>query len=153
MTTPLIKGTPMKVYYLAKIQQYTEAGMDYYATALQHDYPGVLFIGGDDLPVDPQTGVPTQKAALHLVGGIDHTQFVGNADLIQMPIADLSTKVAAMATSDLVKAKAGIVSLGYTTTEVNAVFSGADGFRDVLNHYGRLNDPAFDATNFDLTDL
>lgn len=144
----------MKRYYLSKIFQDT-AGTYVIPGAWMHalqKYPNREYVGGE-IAVNPTTGVPTEKALLVLVGGKHHAALVNDPDLIPMPDVSPDIKVSSIHTPTKLKAKADIKKLGYTQAEVDDVWDNADGMRDVLNHYGKRNNPAFDANDFDLTDL
>lgn len=140
----------MKRYYLSKITSAFDPSVG--AVVNKHrlqDYPGIDYVGGE-IDVDPITGAPTQKALLVLVGGIDHAQFADDPDLVPLPQVAIDLKVSSIHTATKLTAKQAIVALGYTDADVNDVWGNADGMRDVLNHYGRLNNAEFDAANFDL---
>ena len=103
--------------------------------------------------MDPQTGVPLHKALLVLVGGIDHRAYAADPMLIPLPAVDQDVKVSSIQAGTKVSAKARIKAFGFDDAETEAAWGNADGLRDVLNHYGRKNNPNFDADAFDLTDL
>jgi hypothetical protein len=141
----------MKKYYLSKIYQEIDPPLNPWKHRLQ-DYPGVEYKGGS-IKVDPATGAATEKAMLVLVGAVDHKPFQGDPDLIPMPDFPADGKVAGMHTPTKLSTKGRIVALGHRPEDVDSVWNNADGYRDVLNHYGRLNNPAFDVNDFDLTDF
>lgn len=141
----------MKRYYLSKIfcdteGTYGEPG--FWMHRLQ-TYPGIDYTGGE-IKTDPVTGIPTEKALLCLVGGINHKQLQDDPELIPLPDVARDVKVSAIHTATKLKAKADIKALGFEDSEVEEVWGNADGLRDVLNHYGRKNNENFDANNFDL---
>lgn len=140
----------MKRYYGAAIYQAPDAmGILAWRHHLQVAYPGVDYVGGQ-IKVDPATGQPTEKALLVLVGSIDHKKFQADPKLVPFPAVALDMKVSAMHTKTKLDCKAGLVGLGFTEAEVDAVFNGADGMRDVLEYFGKKNNPDFSADVFDL---
>ncbi|MCC7484561.1 MAG: hypothetical protein IT529_06185 [Burkholderiales bacterium] len=138
----------MKRYYLSKIKQVTEAGETYWRHALQ-DYLNQDYQGGE-IAVDPQSGVPLHPFLLVLVPAISHAQFAGNPELIALPSVPLDMKVSSIHGPTKVAVKGRIRAMGHAQALVDQVWDNADGFRDVLNYYGRLNNPAFDANAFDV---
>jgi hypothetical protein len=138
----------MKKYYLSKIKRVTENGMTFWRHGIQA-YPNVEYQGGE-IKVDPVTGIPTEKALLVLVGGINHVRFNNDADLVAMPDVSKDTKVSAIHTTTKLDAKAKIKSIGFDDVQTEAAWGNADGMRDILNHYGQKNNPGFDCNNFDL---
>lgn len=140
----------MKRYYLSKI--FLDTTPPFTNGLWRHrlqTYPNVDYEGGE-IAVDPQTGIPTQKALLVLVGGIDHKQFQDDPDLVPMPDVGADVKVSAIHTATKLDAKAAVVDLGFDQAAVDQVWGNADGLRDVLNHYGKLNNPYFDCNAFDI---
>ena len=89
---------------------------------------------------------------LVLVGRIDHQAFQNDDELVPMPDVSKDIKISAIQTAQKVKVKNAIKKLGLTDGEINEVWDNSDGMRDVLNTYGKLNNPAFDCDNFDLND-
>lgn len=140
----------MKKYYLSKIKQVMDPNIGelVWKHRLQ-EYVGVEFLVGA-IESDPNTGAPVHPAALVLVGGIDHAQFKNDPELIPMPDVAKDTKVSAIHTQTKLKCKADIKGFGFSDESVEAVWNNADGLRDVLSYYGKLNNPAFDPDNFDL---
>jgi len=118
---------------------------------MQVAYPGVGYVGGE-IKVDLATGNPTEKALLLLVGSIDHKKFKDDPKLVAFPNVSHDMKVSAIHTKTKMDCKAAIVGLGFSAAEVDDVFSGADGVRDVLDHFGRKNIPEFSVDDFDLDD-
>lgn len=141
----------MKRWYLSKIFQSNDPPANPWVHRLQQ-LPNVEYKGGE-IAFDPQTGVPTQKALLVLVGAVDHKPFQTDPDIVPLPDFPPDGKVSGMHTPTKLGAKSKIVALGHSQAEVDAAWDNADGFRDVLQHYGRKNDPAFDVNDFDLTDF
>ena len=136
----------MKRYYLSEI--YNAGPLEGWRHRMQ-DYVNTPYRGGE-IAVDPQTGIPTQKALLVLVEDRDHVRFRGKAGLIPLPDVALDIKVSAIDTKtkgDTVdKAKA----IGFADAELAEVFDNAKSHRDVLNHFGRKNNPNFDADAFEV---
>lgn len=142
----------MKRYYASAIYQSTDAmGITAYRHHLQVAYPGVDYKGGE-IKVDPATGAPTEKALLVLVGSIDHKKFKDDPKLVPFPNVSHDMKVSAIHTKRKMDCKAGLVALGFDANEVDDVFNGADGVRDVLDHFGRKNIETFTVDDFDLDD-
>ena len=149
----------MKGYYLSKIfqdvaGQYGEPGA--YMHGIQK-YPDTEYTGGEILtdndPESPNYGKPVEKAILVMVGGINHARFANDDDIAPVPVSDIRMKVTSTKTSEKLKFKAKAKGFGFSDTEVEDIMTGADGWVDVLNHFGKKNNPSFDALNFDLTDL
>jgi len=144
----------MKRYYLSKIK-----GDGSFENPFRHriqEYPGVEYLGGEIAvhPLGhPDAGKPVTKALLVLVGGVNHIPYQADPELVPMPDASADMKVAAIHTSTKLACKAKAKSFGFGDVDTEVVWGNADGLRDVLNHYGRLNNPNFDCNNFDLTDL
>lgn len=145
----------MKRYYLSKIFQDT-AGTYGLPGAWMHrlqTYPDRDYVGGE-IAVNPTTGVPTEKALLVLVGGRHHAAIAADHDLVALPDVPLDMKVGSIHTPTKLAVKAKIrTRLGFSQVEVDDLWDNADGIRDVINHYGRRNNPSFDANDFDLTDV
>lgn len=146
------KGQNMKRYYLSEI--FLDPGPpEAWRHRFQAETVDIEYKGGE-IAVDPETGIPTQKQLLIIVGSIDHTPFQEIAGLVPLPDVSAGVKLAAIGSGEKLPAQARIKDeLGHTDAEIAEVWSGADTLRDVLNHYGRLNNPDFDSNNFDLTDL
>lgn len=143
----------MKRYYLSKIKAVEMPGMGtVYKHRLQEpQYSGVDYVGGE-IKVDPATGIPTEKALLVLVGSINHKRFKDDPELVPLPNVSHDMKVSAIHTKTKLDCKAAIKALGFADQEVEDVFVGADGIRDVLSHFGRKNNESFDCDDFDLDD-
>lgn len=143
----------MKRYYLSKIKQVVDPSVG--ATVTTHraaEIGGLDMVGGtgDQIAVDPQTGQPTAKAVLVLIGGINHKALQDDPELVPLPAVALDMKVSAIHTATKLAAKSAIKAFGFTDQEIEDIWSNADGMRDVLNAYGRKNVPEFDCNNFDL---
>ena len=144
----------MKRFYLSRIFQ-DNAGDYGIPGAWRHGiqkHANREYIGGE-IEVDPVTGIPTQKAILVLVGGKSHAALVADPDVIPLPDVSPDIKVSSVHTATKLGIKRRIVALGFAQADVDAAWDNADGMRDVLNHYGRKNNPTFDANDFDLTDV
>lgn len=139
----------MKRYYLSKIKQVEDPAMGPVWLHRLQEIPGVEYLGGE-IAVNPQSGVPTQKAMLVLVAGVDHAKFKNDDELVPLPMVSHDIKLASVHTATKLKCKADIKALGFNATEVNDAFNNADGFRDLVEHFGKKNNPDFSADNFDL---
>lgn len=150
----------MKKYYLSAIfkdvtGQYGIAGAyDHALVRFMHPAsptyaPGISFAGGD-IATDPQTGIPTQKALLVLVDAKDHTVFKVDTDMVPFPDVSLDVKVTAIHTTTKLTFAQSAKLLGLDADMVDSSLDNADGLRDTVNHFGRLNNPLFDANNFDV---
>lgn len=141
----------MRKYYLSKIKQYFEPGIgNYWGHALQQ-YENVDYAGGE-IKVDPLTGIPTEKALLVLVGSKDHARFKNDADLVEIPAGrdSLNTQVGATDTPTKLKFRRDAKALGFADAEVESVADNIKSWKQVVNEFGRKNNAAFDADNFDL---
>lgn len=141
----------MKRYYLSKIKLVTDPNLGQVYRHRLQEIPGVWYEGGE-IASDPITGIPTHPALLVLVGSADHKKFRDDPELIGLPQVVPDVKLSAVHTQTKMRAMDEIKALGFAPQEVDTVFSGADGFRDVLNHFGRKNNPDFDVDKFDLDD-
>jgi len=142
----------MKRYYLSEIfldTSRTQDPFDVWRHRLQTVTPPVDAAGWA-IQIDPATGQPKTKALLVIVGGIDHSRLQNIPGVVPMPNVPHDVKVSSIHTGTKLKAKASIKALGYADADVEATWNNADGHRDVLNFYGRLNHPDFDVNNFDL---
>lgn len=146
----------MRRFYLSKIKQVTDPVL---GTVNRHRFQEMVallglnidYLGGE-IKVDAN-GQPTEKALLILVGAASHKAFQNDPDLVPMPDVALDVKVSSVHTATKVLCKTAIKALGIPDAEVETVWANADGIRDVVNHYGKKNNPLFDANSFDLTDL
>lgn len=136
----------MKRYYLSEI--YYAGPMEGYRHRFQ-DFADTFYRGGE-IAVDPQTGIPTQKALLILVDDKDHARFRGVPGLFPMPDVALDIKVSAVDTKTKTDTMDKAKAIGFADAELSAVFDNAKSHRDVLNHFGRLNNPNFDADDFEV---
>ena len=139
----------MKRYYLSKIKQVNDSSFGMVWKHRLQELPDVGYVGGE-IKTDPQTGIPTEKALLVLVGSIDHKKFKNDPELIPLPDVAKDVKVSAIHTATKIKVKDDIAGLGFTPAEIDDVWGNADGMRDVLNHYGKRNVEDFDVDKFDL---
>lgn len=141
----------MKRYYLSKIKRVNEPGMGLVWKHRLQEYDNIQYLGGE-IATDPVTGIPTQKALFVLVASRHHGQFVSDQELAEMPLVNLDMKASAIGTDAKNKARNGAEALGFSKPETDEIWNGADDFRAVVNAYGRLNNPQFNADDFDLTD-
>lgn len=143
----------MKKYYLSKIKAVQEGNETFYRHRLQDiDYVDVEYLGGE-IKVDQVTGIPTEKALLVLVGGVDHKRFQDDPELVPIPDVALDVKVSATKTLTKLDFKSKAKGLGLANADVDGIVDNADGWRDVVNALGQKNNAAFDCNNFDLDDL
>jgi len=135
----------VKRYYLCPI---IGAGtdLDPYRLAIQ-DYPDTPFEMGE-IPVDPETGIPTVKWGLVLVGGKYHGKFVKDAHMKPLPDYPLDGKVSGIHTLTKNKMLSDMESLGIDT----AFVGNADGYREVIRGLGRQINPGFDENDFDVNE-
>ena len=142
----------MRRFYLSKIREVFDPTLGTNVWRHRFQDPGFenLDLQGGEIESDPQTGIPTQPATLVLVGGINHQPLAADPELVIFPDVPLDLKVSGIqvATKNILKAK--IKSLGFPDEDTEIIWTNADGVRDAVNTYGRLNYAAFDADNFDL---
>ena len=140
----------MKRYYVSKIKRvFVPALNDYaYVHRFQESTSNINYVGGE-IAVDPTTGIPTQKALLILVDTVDHTTLDADAEMVSMPDSTLDTKLSAIPNNIKNRAQNKLQQIGFTSTEVTTLWNSSTTVRDLLNALGRLNNPNFDALNFD----
>lgn len=139
----------MKRYYLSKIKAVEIPGM---GTVYRHrlqELPDVEYLGGE-IKTDPNTGLPTEKALLCLVAGAKHSKFKNDPELVPLPMVSHDIKVSSIHTATKLKCKADIKALGLSRQEVEDAFDNADGFKDVVSHFGKKNNDTFNPDDFDL---
>lgn len=140
----------MKRYYLSKI---TASQEPQFGTVIRHrvqsGHPGVEYLGGE-IESDPATGLPVHPALLVMISGVDHARFQGDDDLVPIPDVGIDMSVGAIALETKLATKAAIIALGFDAVQTEALWQNENGMRQVLNHYGRLNNADFDADHFDL---
>lgn len=151
----------MKRYVISKIVQENIPGMGavnrhrmQQLTDSSHaDYiPGLEFLPGvGEIPVG-QDGQPTEKGILCLVRGVKHKLLKADPHVVSMPQVWLDDKIGNIHTATKLKCKAELKALGINEAEVENVFTNADGFRDVIRHFGRKGNPDFDENDFDLSE-
>lgn len=139
----------MKRYYLSPIRQYSEPGLTYWGHHFQQKYPGVQYEAGE-IAEDLKRGRPVAKALLVLVDARDHSEYENDSELVPIPDVELNRRVSALNSQERDRATARAVSAaGFTPGDVQSVWGAANDMRAVLNHYGRLNNPQFDADEFE----
>lgn len=139
----------MKRFYLSKIKEYDDGGSVAYRHRIQELDPPVDYVGGE-IKADPQTGIPVEKALLVLVGGVSHAALAADPELVQIPVVDIFMKVGSTHTPTKLAFKAKAISLDLDEEFVNGLMSNPEGWIEVINELGRLNNDTFDAQNFDL---
>ena len=72
--------------------------------------------------------------------------------LIALPAVAHDMKVSAVHGPTKIKCKDDMVAMGFSRAEIDTVWIGADGIRDVLEHFGKRNNPVFSCDDFDLDD-
>lgn len=138
----------MKRYYLSKIKTVDEGGMTINRHRIQ-EYKDVTYEGGEIL-VDPQTGQPVHGSLLVLVSDKDHVKFDNDPELAPLPLIAPGVKVGATDIATKMRFKAKAVALGVAQDEIDSVVANADGWADVLDHFGRKNNPDFSHLKFDV---
>lgn len=141
----------MKRYYLSKIKAVQIPGMGTVYRHRAQEIPDIEYVGGE-IAVDDVTGIPSQKALLILLASKNHGPFVNDPEMAEMPLVNLDIKASAISAVAKNKAKNGAKSIGFSAQETDDVWNGADDFRAVVNAYGRLNNPAFNADDFDINE-
>lgn len=139
----------MKRYYLSAIKLVNDPNAGPVWKHRLQELTNVKYLGGE-IKVDPATGLPTEKALLVLVAGVNHAKFKDDPELVGLPMVAHDIKVSAIHTQTKLKCKADVVALGFDQADVDAAFDNSDGFRDLVTHFGRKNNDAFDPNNFDL---
>lgn len=141
----------MRAYYLSKIKQVFDDGLG--ALVWRHrlqEYDNVDYVGGE-IKVDPQTGEPTEKALLVLVGAKHHAALRSDPDLVPLPVGrdSLAVKLSAIETPTKLQFRNKVRALGLSAAEVAAMTDDTRSWRDVVNELGRKNNPEFDVDAFD----
>lgn len=138
-----------RALYLAKISVVQHPSLGALAGhEFQHAFPnkdftiGVVATGPD--------GEPTQLAALVMVASVDHTPYRGNPNIIPLPFDNKNSTVGATATELRMGARNAVVEMGFDAAQTYALWANTTPVRDLLDFYGKLNDPAFSIDNFDL---
>ena len=140
----------MKRYYLSAIYQATNGmGIPAWMHRVQVHYPGTEYRGGEILN-DPVSGAPLHPALLVMISGVDHTIYQNDPQLVPIPDVGVDGGVGAIAVETKLATKAAIIALGFSVDETEEIWQNFVGMRAVLNHYGRKNNPLFDANAFDL---
>lgn len=152
----------MKLFYLSRIVR-TPLQMDpddpnSVTLATQHRFQvlcetlglNITYQGGE-IRSNPD-GSPAEKALLILVDHPDHSVFVADPDMAVFPDAGLSTKLNAISIAERTAFRLKAMAMGYTQAEVDAVWANTDmtTLRQVVTHYGRMNNLDFDTYAFDL---
>lgn len=133
-----------------------------YICKIVTDFTGTGFQSAISDVVDPQTGMQAfthvsvigQNAdgtlkhswCLTIAAGQNHALTKNNPDIDPLPEFPLDTRMAAMHLPTRNAMAAKMQARGIDTVFINI----ADGFRDVVNHVGRLHSAGFDADNFDV---
>lgn len=139
----------MKRYYLSKIKQYSDPDVGlYYSHHLAQAHPNVDKVFTAEIMTDA-LGQPVTKAVLCVVGAVDHRALDQDADLVALPDMQPHVKVSATHTPTKNAFKKKCKDMGFADAEVESVVTNADGWADVLDHFGKKNNPAFDYRNFD----
>lgn len=135
----------MKRYYLAEIEQYEfEPGSMAYRCRASA-YPDLKFEGGEIL-TDGTTGLPINSFTLVLISATDHQRIIDDPKMYALPQVDLDIKVSSINTTTKTLMINKLKSLGVDTSFINTT----DGYRDVINGIGLLNNFQFDVNNFDV---
>lgn len=141
----------MRRYTLSKIKTTAHPQFGSLNTHRLQEIPGIEYLGGE-IKVDPNTGMPTEKALLCLVAGSQHSTLRNDPELLLLPIVGHDIKVSSIHTQTKLACKAAAIAMGFSAPETDAIWNNADGFRDIVEAYGRKNNPDFDADDFDLFD-
>jgi hypothetical protein len=141
----------MKRFYLAKIRQVTHP---VFGPVTQHEFQiaheGVEFSSGP-IATDAQ-GMPTAVASLLMVLGTDHSPYQNNPNIVPLPFVAMDSAVGSIATDIKLATKAKIKALGFDSEQTEQLWENPNSMRAVLEFYGKLNDPTFNADAFDLVE-
>jgi hypothetical protein len=141
----------MKRYYLSKIKQINQPGIGMvWVHRFQEATTNTNYVGGE-IAVDLVTGIPTQKALLILVEHPNHSAFIKDAELADFPEVALDTKANAVGVGARNASKEKMRAIGLSAAEVDDLWLQADSVRDIVDRMGRLNNPAFDSRDFDVS--
>lgn len=145
----------MKRYYLSKIKQVydPDLGAHVWRHRIQ-EYNDVDYLGGE-IKVDPVTGIPTEKALLVLVASQHHKAFVDDPELVQVPVGQdgLAVQVGATDTPTKLKFRKALQDdLGLAKVEIDSATDNPQSWKQVVDFYGKKNNAAFDADDFDMTE-
>lgn len=135
-----------KRYYIARVvQDPTGAYGSAVANVVDPGTGMLAFATTSKIATDPNTGLPLHDWCLTIAAGPNHGVVAGNPDIDALPAYPLDARVSAMHTPTRNAMAARMQARG-----IDPAFIGlADGFRDVLDHLGRIHDPAFTVDDFD----
>ena len=122
----------MKRWVLCKIESVTDDDLGtWYRMAIQR-YPDFNFEFGE-IPVDPNTGIPTKTFGFALISSRDMARFRSDNDIHIFPDFPLDAKVNAMQ----VQTRQGISDAMSRFGVDSQLLTQADGFRDLIRGIGR----------------
>jgi len=137
----------MKRWVLSKIVSDPEPGLgNVYRMAIQR-YPDLDFAFGE-IPVDPDTGIPTKLYGFALIASKNMARFAGDPNIDVLPDFPLDGKISAMHGPTKAAMLENFVRYGIPTGIVN----NADGFRDVVRGIGRTINASFVEDAFDVSE-
>lgn len=140
----------MKRYYLSKIFVDETGPFPVWKHALQN-HQNIDYQGGE-IKTDLVTGIPTEKALLVLVAAKNHKPFKDDLKMLEIPAGrdGLNIKIGAIDTVTKLAFRAGAKVMGFDHLEVETITDNINSWKQVVNFYGKKNNAAFDADNFDL---
>lgn len=100
------------------------------------------------IAVDPETGQPVREWCLTVARGTRWGLLDGNPDIDLLPDYPRDAKLSAMHTATRSQMAQRLRARGIST----AVFSVADGFRDVIHELGVTHEPAFSVDEFEFSE-
>lgn len=137
----------MKRWIISRIEKVFDPSLgEYYRMAIQR-YSDLHFKFGE-IPVDPDTGIPTLGYGFALVSSKDMARFRSDRDIDVLPDFPLDGKLTALHGPTKAAMKSALAKHGIAATIVD----GADGFRDVVREIGRTVNPAFIEDAFDVNE-
>lgn len=137
----------MKRWIISKIELVQDPDLGgYYRMAIQK-YNDLKY-GFGEIPVDPDTGIPTLGWGFALVSSNDMARFKNDKDIDVLPDFPLDAKVGAMHAATKASMRSALVKYGIPTS----ISDNADGFRDVIRGIGRKVNPNFVEDSFDVTE-
>lgn len=140
----------MKAFYLSKIKQIeSTSGLGLVNShRIAELTPPAEFKGGA-IRVD-SAGQPIHSYSLCVVDDIDHSRYRSDSEILALPNTELSVKLGSIGTEEKLAVRAGLLSFGVPSSEVDEQMGNNQTFRSLLTYLGRANDDVFNVDAFAL---